>query len=200
MFFFDPKQHCELDYRVYTNEFIFLLKFYTMKATFGGGCFWCTEIIFLHTPGVVKVLPGYMGGKRENPTYEQVCSGATGHVEVVHLEFDEKIVGFEELLGIFFKTHNPTTLNRQGEDVGTQYRSVVFYHDAAQQEQAEKMIQDLEKAGVYDAAIVTAVEPAETFWVAEDYHHNYFNRNPDNPFCEVVIAPKLQKFLKSKVV
>lgn len=168
-----------------------------MKATFGGGCFWCTEIIFLNTKGIDTVLPGYMGGKRENPTYEQVCSGATGHVEVVQVNFDETKVSFPALLAIFFKTHDPTTWNRQGEDVGTQYRSVVFYHDEEQKEQTEQFIKGLEEAKVYDGPIVTAVEEAVTFWRAEDYHVNYFNRNPENPFCAAVIAPKLTKYLKT---
>ncbi len=168
-----------------------------MKATFGGGCFWCTEIIFLNTKGVTSVLPGYMGGRRENPSYEQVCSGATGHVEVVQIEFDENQVKYEELLSIFFKTHNPTTLNRQGEDVGTQYRSVVFYHDDKQREIAENIIAGLTKEEVFEQPIVTAVEEAVVFWPAEDYHVNYFNRNPENPFCAAVIAPKLSKFLKN---
>ena len=168
-----------------------------MKATFGGGCFWCTEIIFLNTEGINSVLPGYMGGMRENPTYEQVCSGATGHVEVVHLDFDETKVSFEDLLAVFFKTHDPTTLNRQGEDVGTQYRSVVFYHNTAQKEQTGNFIKGLAEAKVYDDPVVTAVEEAVTFWPAEDYHVNYFNRNPENPFCSAVIAPKLTKYLKT---
>lgn len=168
-----------------------------MKATFGGGCFWCTEIIFLNTKGVTSVLPGYMGGRRENPSYEQVCSGATGHVEVIQIEFDENQVKYEELLSIFFKTHNPTTLNRQGEDVGTQYRSVVFYHDDKQREIAENIIAGLTKEEVFEQPIVTAVEEAVVFWPAEDYHVNYFNRNPENPFCAAVIAPKLSKFLKN---
>ena len=167
-----------------------------MIATFGGGCFWCTEVIFQHTKGVKEVLPGYMGGQRENPTYEQVCSGATGHVEVIQIDFDESQVSFQDLLEVFFKTHDPTTLNRQGADVGTQYRSVVFYHDEKQKQEAEAFIQALEEAKVYDSPIVTAVEPAVTFWEAEDYHHDYFNQNPQNQFCQVVIAPKLQKFLK----
>jgi len=167
-----------------------------MIATFGGGCFWCTEVIFQHTKGVKEVLPGYMGGQRENPTYEQVCSGATGHVEVIQIDFDESQVSFQDLLEVFFKTHDPTTLNRQGADVGTQYRSVVFYHGDKQKQEAESFIQALEEAKVYDSPIVTAVEPAVTFWEAEDYHHDYFNQNPQNQFCQVVIAPKLQKFLK----
>ena len=168
-----------------------------MKATFGGGCFWCTEIIFLHTEGVKSVLPGYMGGHKDNPTYKEVCTGETDHVEVVQIEFDETKVSYQELLAIFFKTHDPTTLNRQGEDVGTQYRSVVFYHDAEQKDIAEKMIADLGQEQVFEDPIVTAVEEAQTFWPAEDYHVNYFNRNPENPFCSAVIAPKLTKFLKT---
>lgn len=166
-----------------------------MKATFGGGCFWCTEVIFLHTEGVNTVLPGYMGGKTENPTYEEVCEGNSEHVEVVQLDFDPEKVNFEELLAIFFKTHNPTTLNRQGGDVGTQYRSAVFFHDQEQKAQAEKFIQALEEEGVFADPIVTAVEEAVVFWEAEDYHHDYFQNNPGNPFCAAVIAPKLQKFL-----
>lgn len=169
-----------------------------MKATFGGGCFWCTEVIFLNTEGIISVLPGYMGGTKDKPTYEEVYTDTTGHVEVVHLEYDETKVSYEALLAIFFKTHDPTTLNRQGEDVGTRYRSVVFYHDAQQKEVAERFIRELEEAKVYEDPIVTTVEAASTFWPAEDYHVNYFNRNPDNPFCVAVIAPKLAKYLKSK--
>ncbi|MGH2623527.1 MAG: peptide-methionine (S)-S-oxide reductase MsrA [Sphingobacterium sp.] len=168
-----------------------------MVATFGGGCFWCTEVIFQHTKGVSSVLPGYMGGERENPTYEQVCSGATGHVEVVHVEFDESQVSFQSLMEVFFKTHDPTTLNRQGGDVGTQYRSVIFYHNEEQKQQAIAFIAALEGAKVYPNPVVTAIEPAAQFWEAENYHHDYFNQNPENQFCQVVIAPKLQKFLKS---
>lgn len=168
-----------------------------MKATFGGGCFWCTEVIFQHTEGVNTVLPGYMGGKTDNPTYKEVCQGDTEHVEVVQLDFDPAKVSFVELLAIFFKTHDPTTLNRQGEDVGTQYRSAVFYHSDEQKQEAEQFIQALTTEAVYASPIVTAVEEAVTFWEAEDYHHDYFNQNPGNPFCAAVIAPKLQKFLKS---
>jgi len=167
-----------------------------MKATFGGGCFWCTEVIFQNMEGVNSVLPGYMGGETANPTYKEVCEGNTGHVEVVQLDFDENKVNFGELLKVFFKTHDPTTLNRQGNDVGTQYRSVVFYHDEAQKEAAECFIAELEAQSVFSQPIITAVEPADTFWEAEDYHRDYFNRNPANPYCAAVIAPKLQKFLK----
>lgn len=168
-----------------------------MIATFGGGCFWCTEVIFQHTKGVSSVLPGYMGGERENPSYEQVCSGATGHVEVVHVEFDETQVSFQSLMEVFFKTHDPTTLNRQGGDVGTQYRSVIFFHNEEQKQQAVGFIASLEAAKVYPNPVVTAIEPAAKFWEAENYHHDYFNQNPQNQFCQVVIAPKLQKFLNS---
>lgn len=168
-----------------------------MIATFGGGCFWCTETIFQRVNGVEEVLPGYMGGTTENPTYEQVCTGATGHAEVIHIKYDPAVVSYETLLGIFFKTHDPTTLNRQGEDVGTQYRSAVFYHSIEQKIQAEKMIAALTAEGVYDSPIVTEVTEASTFWEAEDYHKDYFNRNPQNPYCSAVIAPKLAKFLKT---
>lgn len=168
-----------------------------MLATFGGGCFWCTEVIFQQIDGVKSVLPGYMGGQRENPTYEQVCSGATGHVEVIQIDFDDSKVSFQELLKVFFKTHDPTTLNCQGADVGTQYRSVVFYHDDTQEKQAEELIRQLEEERVFSSSIVTAVEPATTFWEAEEYHHDYFNRNPQNQYCQMVVAPKLRKFLES---
>ncbi|WP_172388477.1 peptide-methionine (S)-S-oxide reductase MsrA [Sphingobacterium shayense] len=167
-----------------------------MKATFGGGCFWCTEVIFQNIEGVSTVLPGYMGGKVDNPTYEQVCEGNTDHVEVVQIDFDENKVGFIELLKVFFRTHNPTTLNRQGNDVGTQYRSVVFYHSEEQRGETDRFISSLQDDAIFEDQIVTAVEPAVTFWEAENYHHDYFNQNPGNPYCAAVIAPKVQKFLK----
>jgi methionine-S-sulfoxide reductase len=168
-----------------------------MKATFGGGCFWCTEAIFKELEGVNSVLPGYMGGHRENPTYEQVCSGATGHAEVVHIDYDEQVLSYRRLLEVFFKTHDPTTLNRQGNDVGTQYRSVIFYHDEQQKAEAEAFISQLTQHQVFDDPIVTEVSPAQAFYEAEDYHHDYFKNNPQNPYCAAVIAPKLQKFLKT---
>ncbi|SFB83591.1 peptide-methionine (S)-S-oxide reductase [Parapedobacter composti] len=169
-----------------------------MKATFGGGCFWCTEVIFQQLAGVNSVKPGYMGGRRENPTYEQVCTGATGHAEVVHIDYDETVLPYRRLLEVFFKTHDPTTLNRQGNDIGTQYRSVIFYHDAQQRTEAEAFIRELVEHKVYAAPIVTEVSPAQPFYEAEDYHHNYFNNNPQNPYCAAVIAPKLRKFLDSR--
>lgn len=165
------------------------------KATFGGGCFWCTEVIFQHLEGVSEIQPGYMGGQRENPTYEQVCSGATGHAEVIHITYDETVISYETLLGVFFKTHDPTTLNRQGNDVGTQYRSAIFYHDEIQQTVATDLVAKLEAGQVYDTPIVTEITAASTFYVAEDYHFNYFNTHPENPYCAAVITPKLQKFL-----
>ncbi len=169
-----------------------------MVATFGGGCFWCTEVIFQQLAGVARVRPGYMGGNRAHPTYEQVCSGATGHAEVVQIDYDEQTVAYEALLAVFFKTHDPTTPNRQGNDVGTQYRSAIFYHDEEQRMAAEAFISQLSAHEVYEAPIVTEVVPAQPFYEAEDYHHDYFNNNPQNPYCAAVIAPKLQKFLKSR--
>lgn len=169
----------------------------TMKhATFGGGCFWCTETIFQKIEGVTDVLPGYMGGTKENPTYEEVCTGETGHAEVIHIQYDHSKVSFENLLGIFFKTHDPTTLNRQGNDIGTQYRSAVFFHDEQQRDITQNFIDKLSAEQVYQQPIVTEVTPADTFYVAEDYHKDYFNRNPQNPYCAAVIAPKLTKFLR----
>ncbi|WP_257668563.1 peptide-methionine (S)-S-oxide reductase MsrA [Parapedobacter tibetensis] len=168
-----------------------------MIATFGGGCFWCTEVIFQQLEGVNRVQPGYMGGARANPTYEQVCTGATGHAEVTQIEYDETILPYRELLAVFFKTHDPTTLNRQGNDVGTQYRSVIFYHDEQQHTEAKEFVKQLEANNVYDDPIVTEISPAQPFYVAENYHHDYFNNNPQNPYCAAVIAPKLQKFLNA---
>ncbi|MBE7174845.1 MAG: peptide-methionine (S)-S-oxide reductase MsrA [Mucilaginibacter polytrichastri] len=164
-------------------------------ATFGGGCFWCTEAVFQALTGVEQVLPGYMGGEKPNPTYFEVCNGDTGHVEIVQIRYDPELVSFEELLLIFFKTHNPTTLNRQGNDVGTQYRSVVFYHDEAQKKAAEDVIARLESEQVFADPIVTAIEPAAEFFEAEDYHHNYYRDNRLKPYCSVIIQPKLEKLL-----
>jgi peptide-methionine (S)-S-oxide reductase len=169
----------------------------TKIATFGGGCFWCTEAIFQHLEGVNNIQPGYMGGQRANPTYEQVCTGATGHAEVIHITYDENKISYESLLGVFFKTHDPTTLNRQGNDVGTQYRSAIFYHDDAQRDTAVDFVQRLTDGQVYNSPIVTEITSASAFYVAEDYHFNYFNTHPENPYCAAVIAPKLQKFLNA---
>ena len=166
------------------------------KATFGGGCFWCTEAVFQNVKGVVKSVSGYMGGAVKNPTYEQVCSGNTGHAEVIEVEYDPAVISYNELLLIFFKTHNPTTLNRQGNDSGTQYRSVIFFKDEEQKAEAEAMIKQLDAEGIFDQKIVTQVTPAETFYKAEGYHQNYFNNNSNQPYCAFVIQPKLNKFIK----
>lgn len=166
------------------------------KATLGGGCFWCTEAVYLQLKGVEKVEPGYSGGHVKNPSYREVCNGTTGHAEVVQISFNPEIISFSEILEVFFMTHDPTTLNRQGNDVGTQYRSAIFYHSDKQKEIAEKVIELFEKEKVYDDPIVTKVEPFKTFYVAEDYHHNYYERNKNQPYCQFVITPKLEKFEK----
>lgn len=166
------------------------------KATFGGGCFWCTEAIFTSLNGVSQVEPGYSGGDVANPTYKEVCAGQTGHAEVIHITFDPEIIAFEDLLEVFFATHDPTTLNRQGADVGTQYRSVVFYHNEDQKRVAEQAIRTLEDEKIFDRPVVTEVAPFNVFYPAENYHHDYFENNPNQPFCQVVIAPKVKKFKK----
>ncbi|HTE31291.1 MAG TPA: peptide-methionine (S)-S-oxide reductase MsrA [Chryseolinea sp.] len=165
-------------------------------ATFGSGCFWCTEAIFQNVDGVTKVESGYSGGKVKNPTYQEVCSGLTGHAEVIQLTYDPKKVTYDELLEIFWQTHDPTTLNRQGADEGTQYRSVVFYHDATQKQLAESYKKKLDSAGAFDNPIVTEIAPFTTFYKAEDYHQNYYNLNGSAPYCSFVIRPKLEKFKK----
>jgi len=166
------------------------------KATLGGGCFWCTEAVYLELKGVVDVKPGYSGGHIKNPSYQEVCTGTTGHAEVVQITFDLDVISFSEILEVFFMTHDPTTLNRQGNDVGPQYRSVVFYHNEAQKETAEKVIRLFEEEKVYDKPIVTQVEPFDKFYIAEDYHKNYYNRNKGQAYCQYIITPKLEKFRK----
>ena len=165
-------------------------------ATLGGGCFWCLEAVYEGLRGVEKVESGYSGGPVPNPTYRQVCTGATGHAEVVQVTFDPEAVSFREILEIFFTIHDPTTLNRQGADVGPQYRSAVFYHDEEQRRVAGEVISELEAKGVWDDPIVTEVTPFEAFYVAEDYHQNYYRNNAYQPYCQVVIAPKVAKFRK----
>ena len=162
-------------------------------ATLGGGCFWCTETVFKRIRGVEKVESGYSGGDIENPSYEQVSTGTTGHAEVVQISFDVKVITYEEILEIFFATHDPTTLNCQGADVGTQYRSVIFYHDEQQRQTAERMIQRLNSEELWDAPIVTKIEPFKAFYEAEEYHRDYFKRHPEQAYCRVVIAPKIAK-------
>ncbi|HET9453466.1 MAG TPA: peptide-methionine (S)-S-oxide reductase MsrA [Gemmatimonadaceae bacterium] len=166
-------------------------------ATFGGGCFWCLEAAFQQLRGVEKIVSGYAGGRRPNPTYEQVCSGATGHAEVAQITFDPKEISYRDLLGVLFTIHDPTTLNRQGNDVGTQYRSVVFYHSPEQQQAVQDVIAELEREKVYDAPIVTEVLPLPEFYPAEAYHQDYYNRNRNQPYCSTVVASKVAKVRKS---
>lgn len=166
------------------------------KATLGGGCFWCTEAVFLRLKGVESVTPGYSGGHIKNPAYREVVTGRTGHAEVVQITFNPDVVTFAEILEVFFMTHDPTTLNRQGADVGTQYRSAIFYHTPEQKKIAEEIIRALEKEKVYNDPIVTEVTAFTNFYEAEDYHKNYFARNPNQPYCQFVVAPKVEKFKK----
>jgi peptide-methionine (S)-S-oxide reductase len=167
-----------------------------LLATFGSGCFWCTEAVFLNVDGVVKVASGYSGGTVKNPTYKEVCSGLTGHAEVIQVTYDPARISYDALLEIFWGTHDPTTLNKQGADEGTQYRSVVFYHNEEQKRLAEEYKKKLDESGAFDAPIVTEISPATTFYVAEDYHQNYYNLNGSAPYCKFVIQPKVEKFKK----
>jgi len=165
-------------------------------ALFGGGCFWCIEAVFSRLEGVASVESGYMGGRVENPTYRQVCRGDTGHVEVVRLKFDPSVIRYRDLLDVFFSVHDPTTLSRQGNDVGEQYRSVIFYTSEEQKHEAEATIRQLNAGHAFPEPIVTAVEPAATFYVAEDYHQQYYGNNATQPYCQFIIAPKLRKLEK----
>lgn len=165
-------------------------------ATFGAGCFWCVEAIFQRIDGVEKVVSGYAGGQVKNPSYKEVCQGNTGHAEVCQLSYDPSVVSFEELLEVFWQTHDPTTLNRQGNDVGTQYRSVVFYHNSEQKELTKKYKKKLNEAKVYPDPIVTEIAAFKKMYIAEDYHQNYFNENGSQPYCSFVIQPKVEKFQK----
>jgi peptide-methionine (S)-S-oxide reductase len=166
------------------------------KATLGSGCFWCTEAVFERLNGVNSVVSGYAGGKTDNPTYEEVCSGSTGHAEVTQITYDPSVISYDELLEVFWKTHDPTTLNRQANDVGTQYRSVIFYHNEEQKELAEKYKSELDKSGAWDKPIVTEISPFTKFYFAEGYHQDYYNNNPNQGYCAFVIAPKVKKFEK----
>jgi peptide-methionine (S)-S-oxide reductase len=165
-------------------------------ATLGGGCFWCIEAVFVELKGVAKVESGYAGGTVKNPTYRDVCSGLTGHAEVTQITFDPSVVSFKEILQVFFTVHDPTTLNRQGADVGTQYRSVILYHDEEQKEMARQVIAEINAAKIWSNPIVTEVAPYTEFYKAEGYHQNYYANNPGQPYCQVVIAPKVVKFRK----
>jgi peptide-methionine (S)-S-oxide reductase len=162
-------------------------------VVFGGGCFWCTEAIFQRLKGVESVESGYAGGNTPNPTYEQVSIGDTGHAESIRIEFDPSVIKFEDILNVFFATHDPTTLNRQGNDIGTQYRSIVFYMNDEQRDAAQKFIEQLEKDGVYSDKIVTEVKALDKFWPAESYHQRYYNNNSSKPYCQFVINPKIAK-------
>lgn len=166
------------------------------RATFAGGCFWCTEGYFERLKGIRRVVSGYTGGTKDNPTYEEVSSGATGHAEAVQIYYDPMLLSYRELLKAFFLTHDPTTLNRQGPDIGEQYRSAIFYHNPEQKEMAEQYIAELELSGTYKNKIVTQVEPFTKFWEAEEYHQDFYRRNPDNPYIESVAKPKMKKFEK----
>jgi len=165
-------------------------------ATLGAGCFWCVEAVFQNLQGVDTVISGYTGGSKPNPTYKEVCTGLTGHAEVCQITYDPSIISYEEILQVFWKTHDPTTLNRQGNDVGTQYRSSIFYHSEAQKQVAEKYIAQLDASGTFKNKIVTTIEPLGEFYVAEDYHQNYFNENGEQPYCQFVVRPKVEKFKK----
>ncbi len=165
-------------------------------AVFGGGCFWCTEAVFDELRGVHSVVSGYAGGASKNPTYEQVCGGGTGHAEVIKIEFDPTQISFRDLMTVFFATHDPTTLNRQGNDVGTQYRSAIFYADEGQEQEASGFIKELDSAKTFKKPIVTTLEPLTEFYPAEDYHQKYFANNPYQPYCQYMIPPKLSKLHK----
>jgi peptide-methionine (S)-S-oxide reductase len=168
----------------------------TELATLAGGCFWCLEAAFQELAGVSSVRSGYAGGSVAQPTYQQVCSGATGHAEVVQVAFDPDAIAYEDLLRVFFTIHDPTTLDRQGADVGTQYRSAVFYHSDEQRQAAERVMREITDAKLYPAPLVTRLEPLDEFWPAEAYHDDYYRRNPGNRYCQIVIDPKLAKFRK----
>lgn len=165
-------------------------------TTLAGGCFWCVEAVFDEAKGIASVESGYSNGHVPNPTYRAVCNGDTGYAEVIQIKFDPSIISFRDLLNVFFAIHDPTTLNRQGADVGTQYRSAIFYHTPEQKETAEKLISELNAQGIWNSPIVTEVEPVKDYYVAEDYHQEYFARNQNNPYCQAVAAPKVAKFRK----
>lgn len=165
-------------------------------AVFANGCFWCTEAVFKMLKGVSSVDPGYAGGTTDNPTYESVAGGKTGHAECIKIEFDSSVISCDDLLAVFFNTHDPTTLNRQGNDVGTEYRSIIFYTTPEQKEKAEKTIKELNESGSYDKPVVTEVVPLSKFYPAENYHKDYYEHNSNNPYCQIVIAPKLEKMQK----
>ena len=166
------------------------------KATFGAGCFWCVEAVFERLNGVVDVIPGYSGGHKKNPTYREICTGTTGHAEVAQITFDTRIITFNDLLNMFWKSHDPTTRNKQGNDIGTQYRSAVFYHNNEQKTIAKESKNKVDNSNVFLNPVVTEITKLDKFWPAEDYHNNYYNNNMDQPYCRVIIKPKLDKLFK----
>ena len=168
------------------------------KATFGAGCFWCVEAVFQRLDGVKDVVPGYCGGDKVNPTYEEVCTGRTGHAEVAQITFDPATISFDEILNMFWQSHDPTTRDRQGNDVGTQYRSAVFYHNEKQRSAAKESKENLDNSKIFSNPIVTEITALNQFWPAEDYHNNYYDNNPNQPYCRIVIKPKLDKLFKKK--
>ena len=165
-------------------------------ATLGGGCFWCTEAVYKELKGVLSVIPGYSGGHVKNPAYREVCEGTTGHAEVVQITFDPSVISFSDILEVFFAVHDPTTLNRQGADVGTQYRSAIFYHSEEQKKSAREMINRIEEEKLYNKPVVTEITAFSSFYPAEDYHKDYYARNPNQPYCRMVVSPKVEKFRK----
>lgn len=166
------------------------------KATFGAGCFWCVEAVFERLNGVVDVIPGYSGGHKKNPTYREICTGTTGHAEVAQITFDTKIITFNDLLNMFWKSHDPTTRNKQGNDIGTQYRSAIFYHNNEQKTIAKESKNKVDNSNVFLNPVVTEITKLDKFWPAEDYHNNYYNNNMDQPYCRVIIKPKLDKLFE----
>jgi peptide-methionine (S)-S-oxide reductase len=166
-------------------------------ATLGAGCFWCVEAIFQKLEGIISVVPGYSGGFVKNPSYKEVCTGKTGHAEVCRIQFDSGKISFAEILMVYWQTHDPTTPNRQGNDIGEQYRSVIFYHNEMQQKIAEDLKEQLNEDKIWDDPVITEIVPLENFYLAEDYHHNYYKNNSDQPYCSLVITPKIEKFKKS---
>jgi peptide-methionine (S)-S-oxide reductase len=183
-----------INYELFNNRLVNMQDKKLQTATFGSGCFWCTEAVFELVEGVTSVTSGYTGGNIKNPTYEEVCSEKSGHAEAIQLTFDPEVISYDELLEIFWKTHDPTTLNRQGNDAGTQYRSVIFYHSEEQKQLAEKYKHALDKSRAWENPIVTEILPATEFYKAEDYHQDYYDNNPNQGYCAFIIAPKIEKF------
>ena len=196
LFFVSCKKSPKQERVQFTKQMITDTTITTQTATFGAGCFWCVEAVFQQLDGVQSVASGYSGGHVDNPTYKQVCNGNTGHAEVIQITYNPQEISFAELLEAFWSSHDPTTLNRQGADVGTQYRSVIYYHNNEQKELAEKFKKELTASNAFSNPVVTEISPFTKFYKAEDYHQNYYNQNGDQPYCRMVIAPKLEKFKK----